>query len=98
MSKETVIKATNGTDVTITRDKQYGGFDAVAYTSDTLLKIVSEQSGWYRMMPVQKEGIRMTLHKIARIVCGDPNYEDSWVDAAGYLNITMKYMKKDNTK
>lgn len=30
------------------------------------------------------EGIEMILHKISRIAAGDPNYDDSWIDIAGY--------------
>jgi hypothetical protein len=29
----------------------------------------------------------MIMHKIARIMNGDPNYRDSWVDIAGYAQI-----------
>jgi hypothetical protein len=29
----------------------------------------------------------MVAHKIARIINGDPNYSDSWVDVAGYAKL-----------
>lgn len=29
----------------------------------------------------------MIFHKIARILNGDPNYADSWVDIAGYAKL-----------
>jgi hypothetical protein len=29
----------------------------------------------------------MICHKIARILNGDPNYADSWVDIAGYAQL-----------
>lgn len=35
----------------------------------------------------QWEAIEMILHKIARIVNGDPNYADSWHDIAGYAKL-----------
>lgn len=35
----------------------------------------------------QWEALEMILHKIARIVNGDPNYTDSWHDIAGYAKL-----------
>ncbi len=35
----------------------------------------------------QQEALEMICHKIARIVNGDPNYADSWVDIAGYAKL-----------
>jgi hypothetical protein len=35
----------------------------------------------------QREALEMIAHKIARIINGDPNYADSWVDIAGYAKL-----------
>ena len=35
----------------------------------------------------QREALDMIAHKIARIINGDPNYADSWVDIAGYAKL-----------
>lgn len=35
----------------------------------------------------QREALEMIAHKLGRIVCGDPNYADSWVDVAGYATL-----------
>lgn len=35
----------------------------------------------------QQEALDMICHKIGRIVNGDPNYADSWVDIAGYAKL-----------
>ena len=32
----------------------------------------------------------MILHKIGRILAGDPNHKDHWVDIAGYANLPIK--------
>ena len=37
--------------------------------------------------PDQYEALDMIAHKIARIINGDPNYVDSWVDIAGYSQL-----------
>jgi len=35
----------------------------------------------------QAEALDMICHKLGRIVNGDPNYADSWVDIAGYAKL-----------
>lgn len=34
-----------------------------------------------------KEALEMVQHKIARILNGDPQYLDNWVDGAGYFKL-----------
>ena len=35
----------------------------------------------------QQEAIDMICHKLGRIVNGDPDYADSWIDIAGYAKL-----------
>lgn len=35
----------------------------------------------------QQEALEMIAHKIGRIVNGDPDYADSWIDIAGYAKL-----------
>jgi hypothetical protein len=42
---------------------------------------------WTGLAPDQQEALDMIAHKIARILNGDPNYADSWVDIAGYAQL-----------
>ena len=39
------------------------------------------------LTPDQQEALDMIFHKIGRIVNGDPDYADSWVDIAGYAKL-----------
>lgn len=43
-----------------------------------------EGRGQTPLHPPQFEALEMILAKIARIVSGDPNHADHWVDIAGY--------------
>jgi len=43
--------------------------------------------GWKNLTPAQKESLEMTVHKIARILNGDPKYKDNWVDIEGYVHL-----------
>jgi hypothetical protein len=39
------------------------------------------------LTPDQQEALDMIFHKIGRIVNGDPDYADSWIDIAGYATL-----------
>ncbi len=41
----------------------------------------------------QREALEMIAHKIGRILNGDPNYEDSWRDIAGYAQLVADRLK-----
>lgn len=42
---------------------------------------------WDQLSPAHKEALEMIAHKIGRILNGDPNYDDSWHDIAGYAKL-----------
>lgn len=43
----------------------------------------------------QQEALDMIAHKIGRILCGDPNYHDSWHDIAGYAQLVADRLEQD---
>ena len=43
----------------------------------------------------QNEALQMICHKIARIVNGDPDYADSWVDIAGYAKLVADRLERE---
>lgn len=38
----------------------------------------------------QLESLDMIMHKIGRIIAGDPNFQDHWDDIAGYAMLANK--------
>lgn len=71
------------------RGNRYGKFRDHALITQTL-----KQSLWRHLQDHGKEleadqveALDMICHKIGRIVNGDPNYADSWVDIAGYAKL-----------
>ena len=38
----------------------------------------------------------MICNKLARIACGDPMYEDSWRDIAGYAMLATRWLENYN--
>jgi len=86
----TNLKSTKGTDLDVTlaeRGTRYGHFSHHAALSQRLKRAMSAHSKYLAMSPVHKEALEMIAHKMARIVNGDPNYKDSWVDIAGYAKL-----------
>lgn len=69
------------------RGKRYGTFVGHARITQALKQIMQESPKWKELADDQKEALEMTAHKIGRILNGDPNYDDSWVDIAGYTKL-----------
>ncbi len=42
----------------------------------------------------QTEALEMICHKIARIINGDSDYADSWVDIAGYATLVANRLNE----
>lgn len=66
------------------RGARYGAFKDNATISQALKGVMRNCPKWNALAPDMKEALEMNAHKISRILCGDPNYDDSWVDIAGY--------------
>jgi DNA-binding transcriptional regulator LsrR (DeoR family) len=71
------------------RGTRYGPFLSHAAITQRL-KTVAHQFANERgtkLVVDQAEALDMIFHKIGRILNGDPNYADSWVDIAGYAKL-----------
>ena len=71
------------------RGERYGKFTRHAEITQQLKQLIKhylEKSGT-ALAYDQQESLDMICHKIARIVNGDPDYADSWVDIAGYAKL-----------
>lgn len=69
------------------RGNKYGDFTDHARITQDLKNRMRATPGWARLSPNQKEALEMVVHKIGRILNGDPNLEDSWADIAGYARL-----------
>jgi hypothetical protein len=67
------------------RRTQHGPFQMHAQIECQLHHIVQMRNG--RHTDVQKAGLSMIMHKIARILNGGNNHSDSWHDIAGYATL-----------
>jgi hypothetical protein len=69
------------------RGKRYGKFIGHANITQYLKDAMRRLDKWDSLADDQKESLEMIAHKIGRILNGDPNYADSWVDIAGYAKL-----------
>ena len=71
------------------RGSRYGDFMGHAEVTQHLkaVMIVHLRERNKELAPDQYEALDMICHKIGRIINGDPDYADSWVDIAGYAQL-----------
>lgn len=72
------------------RRKQHGDFRDNAAIIQSFKRIAHNSPGWCRMSDTQREGVEMIMHKLGRILAGDPNHHDHWLDIGGYARITQE--------
>jgi len=71
------------------RGSRYGKFATHAEVTQTLKREAARYLTRQRkeLSFDQQEALDMIFHKIGRIINGDPDYADSWVDIAGYAKL-----------
>jgi hypothetical protein len=69
------------------RGRRYGKFTGHAKVTQDLKAVMHTHRGWVNLADDQREALEMVAHKIGRILNGDPDYDDSWVDIAGYSKL-----------
>lgn len=84
------LGAPYGIDATLAeRGSRYGKFEDHAAITMQLKNALRQRiyENTTKFQADQLEAIDMICHKLGRIVNGDPNYADSWVDIAGYAKL-----------
>ena len=75
------------------RGSRYGEFKDNADISQQLKSVMYSSTNYYSLPNDMKESLQMIAHKIARILEGDPYYDDSWVDIAGYAKLVANRLQ-----
>jgi hypothetical protein len=89
-------------DVLDVRAKTHGDFTDNALVMQALKRAARLGVNWHNgddrvnervsglLSDIQKEALEMILHKIGRIVTGDPNEPDHWLDIEGYARLARE--------
>ena len=76
-------------DVLTERGIRYGKFTGHAEVTQMLKAVIASALSKRNktLASDQQEAVDMILHKIGRIINGDADYADSWIDIAGYSKL-----------
>jgi hypothetical protein len=85
--------SSNIQDTLIQRGSRYGNFVGHAEITQNLKFVMQTTQNWNLLKEDQKEALEMVAHKIGRILNGDPDYDDSWVDIAGYVTLVANRLQ-----
>ena len=93
-----MIKTTDINEMLAGREARYGSFQGHAEISQHLKGVILQYQAkrGCDLDPDQREALDMIAHKIARIINGDPNYADNWVDIAGYATLVASRLEKED--
>lgn len=78
---------TDVTEILEERGSRYGPFITHAAITQGLKRLAYGYIPDDKLSVDQIEALDMIFHKIGRIINGDPDYADSWVDIAGYAKL-----------
>ena len=69
------------------RGARYCDFSDHARVAQRLQDDMRAEPGWERCDAVQKQALSVIADKIARVLTGDPSYDDNWRDIQGYARL-----------
>lgn len=76
-----------------TRGSKYGKFKNIGVICQEFKTVLNSHINTDKLEPYQIEALEMILHKITRILNGDPTYLDNWHDIAGYATLVEKTLQ-----
>jgi len=75
------------------RGQQYGDFSNQAKIVQRLKEVIYAEEVYVRLSSTQLEALDIILHKISRIINGNPNHIDTWHDIAGYATLVQQIIE-----
>lgn len=69
------------------RGKTHGDFTHHAEITQNLKCRMHRYENWDKLSNEQREALEMIMHKIGRILAGNPDHKDHWADIAGYAKL-----------
>ena len=71
------------------RAQTYGQYHMVSKISQDVKKVIRNSPNYPIMPDYMKESLDLIANKLARILNGDPLYDDSWRDISGYCTLVL---------
>ena len=67
----------------------YGEYRDVSQISQDIKKVIKNSRNYPLMPAYMLESLELIANKLARILNGDPMYDDSWRDISGYCTLVL---------
>lgn len=72
------------------RQSTHGDFSHASAMVQLIKHRLRAEEGWRDMLAAQREAMEMIVHKIGRIIHGNPHEADHWRDIAGYALLAVR--------
>lgn len=69
------------------RQSTHGDFADHARITQLLKTVIHNQPNWKNLNVMQRESLDMIMHKVGRIMAGNPDHADHWHDIQGYAKL-----------
>ena len=77
------------------RGEHYGSFVRLGENAQRIKRALREGPNWDNLDDDQKEALDTLATKLARILSGDPDIVDHWLDAAGYMKLISDRLERE---
>jgi len=75
------------------RAKTHGEYRDHARVTQNIKRCMESEPGWLRLNDMQREALSIIAHKIGRILSGNPDFHDHWIDISGYAVLVAERIK-----
>ena len=76
-------------------EKTHGSFPQHSEISQGLKRVLFANPKAALLSDVKREALEMVCHKLARIIAGDSNHADSYVDICGYITLALREVERE---
>ncbi len=80
------------------RGEKYGDFSELARISQNIKTAMEDSPNWLHLSPDKKAALTMVTLKLGRILNGDAEYIDNYVDICGYVTLIIRNLEKVETE
>ena len=77
------------------REEEYGRYRDLAQLLEAIINVYNTSENYRRLLPYQRVALYMDAMKTVRILNGNYNNIDSWHDKAGYSELVVKELRKE---
>lgn len=77
------------------RGARYGSFADQGRIEQNIKRAMQDSPNWETLPDDSKSALEMMATKMSRILKGDPEYDDSWRDIAGYSTLIVNRIAAD---